>query len=388
MELTIPLTKPYKTGLELTYIAEAIDSGRLAADGAFTQRCSQLLSETFGISKVLMTPSGTAALEMAALLCDLQPGDEVILPSFTFVSTASAILRAGGKPIFIDIRPDTLNLDERLIESAINSRTKAIVPVHYGGIGCDMERIMALAQKHNLKVIEDAAQAVNSSYQGRSLGSIGNLGTFSFHHTKNYICGEGGALCVNDPSMVERAEILREKGTNRTQFIRGQVDKYTWVDLGSSYLPSEINCAFLYAQLLQLDWITSRRREVYEFYSDHLRPLEKLELLRLPVIPESCKSNYHVFYVILPDYNVREGLMSHLKQNGIEATFHYVPLHSSPMGSSLGYQAGDFPVTEDLSSRLLRLPIYPDLTPDEQSLIVHHLNGYLQNLDVKVLVEA
>jgi dTDP-4-amino-4,6-dideoxygalactose transaminase len=388
MKPRIPFTKPYTTGQELRYIAEAIDSGHLAADGYFTERCTKLLGEALGISKVLLTPSGTAALEIAALLLELQPGDEVILPSFTFVSTANAILRAGGTPIFVDIRADTLNLDEGLIESAITSQTKAIAPVHYGGTACHMERIMAIARKHNLKVIEDAAQAVNAWYQGRSLGSIGNLGTFSFHHTKNYICGEGGALCVNDSSLIERAEILREKGTNRTQFIRGQIDKYTWVDVGSSYLPSEINSAFLFAQLLQLDPITSRRREIYEFYLDHLRPLEELGVLRLPVIPDSCESNYHMFYVILPDSKVREGLRSYLKQNGIEATFHYVPLHSSPMGKSLGYAAGDLPITEDLSSRLLRLPIYPDLTQDEQSLIVHHLNVYLQNLDSRVLVGA
>ncbi len=388
MRATIPFTKPFIAGQELTYIAEAISSGNLAADGYFTQRCSQLISETLGIAKVLLTPSGTAALEIAALLCDFQPGDEVILPSFTFVSTASAILRANAKPIFLDIRPDTLNLDENLIEAAITSRTKAIVPVHYGGIACEMNRIMELAQKHDLKVIEDAAQAVNASYHGRSLGSIGNVSAFSFHHTKNYICGEGGALCVNDPSLVERAEILREKGTNRTQFIRGQVDKYTWVDVGSSYLPSEINCAFLYAQLLQLDWITSRRRALYEFYLDQLRPLAEVGLLRLPVTPQSCESNYHVFYVILSDSKVREGLMAYLKQNGIESTFHYIPLHSSPMGKSLGYQTNDLPVTEDLASRLLRLPIYPDLTQDEQLLIIHHVNAYLKSLDIKVLVQV
>lgn len=388
MTVAIPFTKPFRTGQELSYIAEAINSGKVAADGYFTQRCSQLLGEALGVSRVLMTPSGTAALEIAALLCDLKPGDEVILPSFTFVSTASAIVRANGKPIFIDIRPDTLNLDESLIEPAITSHTKAIMPVHYGGTGCEMDRIMEIARKYDLKVIEDAAQAVNAWYGGRSLGSIGNLGTFSFHHTKNFHCGEGGALCINDPNLVARAEILREKGTNRTQFVRGEVDKYSWVDLGSSYLPSEINCAFLYAQLLGMDWITARRREVYEFYQDHLRQLEEQGLLRLPVIPKPSESNYHLFYVILPASKTREGLTAYLKQNGIEATFHYVPLHSSPMGRAFGYHANDLPITEDLSSRLLRLPIYPDLTQDEQSLIIHHLNVYLKKVDTRVLVQA
>ncbi|MGI8732382.1 MAG: dTDP-4-amino-4,6-dideoxygalactose transaminase [Pyrinomonadaceae bacterium] len=388
MKAAIPFTKPFTTGMEITYIAEAITSGNVQADGYFTQRCAELLVETLGVLRILMTPSGTAALEMAALLCDLKPGDEVILPSFTFVSSASAVVRANGKPIFVDIRPDTLNLDESLIESAITPKTKAIMPVHYGGTACEMDRIMEIARRYDLKVIEDGAQAVNARYGGRSLGSIGNLGAFSFHHTKNFICGEGGALCVNDPSMVERAEILREKGTNRGQFVRGEVEKYTWVDLGSSYLPSEINCAFLYAQLLKLDWITARRREVYEFYVDHLRPLEEQGILRLPVIPESCESNYHVFYVILPDSKTREGLADYLKQNGIEANFHYVPLHSSPMGKTFGCPPNDLPVTDDLSSRLLRLPIYPDLTEDEQALIIYHLKAYLQNVDTRILVQV
>lgn len=388
MRAKIPFTRPFKTGNELTYIAEAINSGNVAADGYFTQRCSQMLVETLGIPKVLMTPSGTAALEIAAMLCDLKPGDEVILPSFTFVSTASAVVRANGKPVFVDIRPDTLNLDESLIEGAITSRTKAIMPVHYGGTACEMDQIMEIARKYDLKVIEDAAQAVNASYDGRSLGSIGHLGTFSFHHTKNFICGEGGALCINDQSLVERAEILREKGTNRAQYIRGQVDKYSWIALGSSYLPSEINCAYLYAQLLELDWITTRRRKIYESYRQHLQSLEDAGSLRLPVVPESCESNYHMFYVILPDSQTREGLMTYLTRNSIEATFHYVPLHSSPMGKTFGYQAQDLPVTEDLSSRILRLPIYPDLTEEEQLSIINHLNLYFQKLDTKVLVHS
>ena len=384
----IPFTKPYITGDELTFIGEAINKGDLSSDGFFSQSCSQLLARTLGISRVLMTPSGTAALEIATLLCDLEPEDEVILPSFTFVSSASSVVRAKGKPVFVDIRPDTLNLDEELIESAITSKTKAIIPVHYGGTACEMDRIMAVAQRNDLKVIEDAAQAVNASYNGRFLGSIGHMGAFSFHHTKNFISGEGGALCINDPNLIRRAEILREKGTNRTQFLRGEVDKYTWVDLGSSYLQSEIDCAFLYAQLLKMDWITAERRRVYEFYLHHLRSLEEQGLLKLPATPRSCELNYHVFYVILPDSNTRQGLMDFLKRQGIQATFHYVPLHSSPMGQRFGYRPTDLPITEDLSLRILRLPIYPGLTEDEQLEIIHYLSAYLLKADSQILVQT
>src|SRR5215468_2682286 len=301
MQPRIPFNKPFIAGKELHYIARAIDSGQLAGDGYFTKHCCRVFEEQLGIHKILMTPSCTAALEMAAMLCDLGPGDEVILPSFTFVSTANAFVRLGAKPVFVDIRPDTLNLDERLIESAITPRTKAIFPVHYAGVSCAMNSIMTVATKHNLVVVEDAAQGVNAFYDGRALGAIGHLGTYSFHDTKNYISGEGGALCINAPEMVERAEIIRDKGTNRSQFFRGEVDKYTWVDIGSSYVPSEICCAFLYAQLEMLETITNRRRKVYELYRHHLEPLEAEGLLRLPVIPEGCDSNYHIFYILLPD---------------------------------------------------------------------------------------
>lgn len=374
----IPFNKPFIAGKELYYIAQAVTLGNIASDGYFTEKCSRLLEERYGIHKVLMTPSCTAALEMAAILCDLRPGDEVILPSFTFVSTASAFVRLGAKPVFIDIRPDTLNIDENLIEAAITPKTKAIFPVHYAGVACDMDRIMAIAKKHNLLVVEDAAQGVNAFYDGRALGSIGHFGTYSFHETKNYICGEGGALCINSPEMVERAEIIRDKGTNRQQFFRGQVDKYTWVDLGSSYVLSEISCAFLYGQLEMLDAIAERRRKIYQLYHLRLKPLEAAAFLRLPSIPEHCVSNYHLLYLLLPDVRTRNELLDFLKQGGIEAVFHYVPLHSSPMGRRFGYKDGDLPITEDLSGRLLRLPFYYEITEVEQKHVVEQLTSFLE----------
>ena len=366
----IPFNKPFVAGKELYYIAQAVTMGNLAGDGYFTKQCSQLFEERFSIQKVLMTPSCTAALEMAAMLCDLGPGDEVILPSYTFVSTANAVVRLGAKPVFVDIRADTLNMDENLIEGAITPKTKAILPVHYAGIGCEMDRIMAIAKKHGLWVIEDAAQGVGSYYNNRALGTIGHLGAYSFHETKNYICGEGGALCINAPELISRAEIIRDKGTNRSQFFRGEVDKYTWVDIGSSYVPSEISCAFLYAQLEMLDSIAERRKAIYKHYRMLLRPLEVQGVLRLPTIPEDCKSNYHMFYVLLPDMETRDALMAYLKQQNILAVFHFVPLHSSPMGKKFGYAEGGLPNTEQLSARLLRLPFYYEMTKDEQEYIV------------------
>jgi dTDP-4-amino-4,6-dideoxygalactose transaminase len=374
----VPFNKPFIVGKELYYIAQAVAFGNIAGDGFFTQSCCRILEERFGIHKVLMTPSCTAALEMAAMLCDLKPGDAVILPSFTFVSTANAFVRLGAKPVFVDIRPDTLNLDECRIEEAITPNTKAIFPVHYAGVACEMDRIMTIAKQHNLLVVEDAAQGVNAFYNGHALGSIGQLGTYSFHETKNYICGEGGALCINSPEMVERAEIIRDKGTNRKEFFRGQVDKYTWVDIGASCVPSEICCAFLYAQLEMLDAITERRRKIYQFYRQHLKPLEAEGLLRLPHRPDDCDSNYHLFYILVPDMATRDDLLTHLKQNGIQAVFHYVPLHSSPMGQMLGYKEGDLPVTEELSGRLLRLPIYYDITEEEQRYVIEQLAHFLK----------
>jgi dTDP-4-amino-4,6-dideoxygalactose transaminase len=372
----IPFNKPYISGKEMHYIAQAVAGGSIAADGPFTKRCAALLETEFGIAKVLMTPSCTAALEIAAMLCDLGPADEVILPSYTFVSTANAIVRLGARPVFVDVRPDTMNIDEELIEQAITLRTKAIFPVHYAGVACEMDRIMEIADRHQLLVVEDAAQAVNAYYKGRPLGSIGHLAAYSFHETKNYVCGEGGALCINVPQFIERAEILREKGTNRSRFLRGMVDKYTWVDVGSSYVPSEISCAFLYAQLESLEAIGRRRREIYDFYRHHLTPLEQHGLLRLPAIPECCEGNDHMFYVILNDADVRDGLIAHLKEQGIAAVFHYVPLHTAPVGSRFGYRAGDLPVTEDLAARLVRLPFYCELAETEQMEIVSRIKEF------------
>jgi dTDP-4-amino-4,6-dideoxygalactose transaminase len=372
----IPFNRPFIAGKELYYIARAVALGNIGGDGHFTQQCSRLLEERFGIHRVLMVPSCTAALEMAAMLCDLGPGDEVILPSFTFVSTANAVVRLGAEPVFVDVRPDTLNLDDALIEDAITPRTKAIFPVHYASIGCEMDRILAVARAYGLRVVEDAAQAVNAWYEGRALGSLGDLGTYSFHETKNYICGEGGALCINDPALVERAEIIRDKGTNRRQFFRGQVDKYTWVDVGSSYVPSEICCAFLYAQLEMLETIAERRQALYHFYQEQLRPLEAQGLLRLPHIPANCTGNAHLFYVLLPDLATRQALLEHLRREEVYAVFHYVPLHSSPMGQKYGYRPGDLPITEDISGRLIRLPLAYTMTTEEQLRVVSAIGSF------------
>lgn len=376
----IPFNRPFIAGKELHYIAKAVTLGNIAGDGHFTKACSHLLEERFGIHKVLLTPSCSAALEMAAMLCDLGPGDEVIVPSFTFVSTVNAFVRLGARPVFVDIRPDTLNIDDSLVEQAITPRTKAIFPVHYAGVGCEMDRIMAIAQKYHLRVAEDAAQGVNAFYDGRALGSIGHLGCYSFHETKNYICGEGGALCINDPALLRRAEIIRDKGTNRQQFFRGEVDKYTWVDVGSSYVPSEICSAFLYGQLEMLEPIAQRRREIHQFYRRHLKPMEAEGVLRLPYTPEDCRSNYHMFYVLLPDVQTRDGLLSHLKSQGIHAVFHYVPLHSSPMGRKFGYNDGDLPVTEEFSGRLLRLPFYYEISEDEQTVVAAEIESFCKSL--------
>jgi dTDP-4-amino-4,6-dideoxygalactose transaminase len=372
----IPFNKPFIAGKELYYIAQAVTMGNLSGDGYFTKKCAELMQERFGIKKILMTPSCTASLEMAAQLCDVEPGDEVIMPSYTFVSTASAFVRSGAKPVFIDIRPDTLNIDETLIEDAITDRTKAICVVHYAGVACEMDRIMAIARRHNLLVVEDAAQGVNSFYNGRALGSIGDLGCYSFHETKNYICGEGGALCINDPAMTQRAEIIRDKGTNRQRFFRGEVDKYTWVDVGSSYVPSEICSAFLYAQLEEMDRISERRREIYQNYRRALKPLEAAGFLQLPVIPEDCKSNFHMFFVTVPSAEIRDQALAAMKEAGVRAVFHYVPLHSSPKGKELcGEQT--LPVTEDLSARLLRLPFFHEIDASEQQAVIKVLSDLL-----------
>lgn len=377
METRIPFNKPFIAGKELYYIAQAVTFNNLSGDGYFTRQCTRLLEQKFGIHRVQLTPSCTAALEMAAMLCNLGPGDEVILPSFTFVSTANAIARLGAKPVFVDIRPDTLNIDENLIEPAINEKTRAIFVVHYAGVACEMERIMATARKHGLLVVEDAAQAVNAFYNGRALGSIGQLGCYSFHETKNYISGEGGALCINDPALVERAEIIRDKGTNRQKFFRGLVDKYTWVDIGSSYVPSEIVSAFLCGQLEMMGPISDRRRDIYQYYRQAFKPLEAEGLLQIPHIPEDCTSNYHMFYVVTRDAHTRDGLLGHLQQRGIGAVFHYVPLHSSPMGRKLGCSDVSLPVTDSVSARLLRLPFYYTITEAEQAEVVREISEFL-----------
>jgi dTDP-4-amino-4,6-dideoxygalactose transaminase len=374
----IPFNKPFIAGKELFYIAQAVTLGNIGGDGHFTKACGRLMEERFGVDHVLLTPSCTAALEMAALMLDLSEGDEVIMPSFTFVSTANAVALRGARPVFVDIRPDTLNLDESLIERAITPRTRAIFPIHYAGVGCEMDAIMAIAYTHGLCVVEDAAQGVHSHYKGRALGSIGHLGCYSFHETKNYICGEGGALCVNDRLMLDRAEIIRDKGTNRRQFFRGQVDKYTWVDIGSSYVPSEIVSAFLYGQLEMLDAIRDRRRENYAFYHGRLAELEGDALLRRPVVPRHCESNYHMYYILLPTQELRDGLLKHLNAAGIGAVFHYVPLHSAKKGIELGGDPSALPVTTESSGRLLRLPLFYEITREEQERVCGEIERYLQ----------
>lgn len=376
MKPLIPFNKPFVTGRELEYIAAAVKNSRISGDGEFSKKCQTLMQDVFSAHKILLTTSCTSALEMGVLLCDLKPGDEVILPSFTFVSTANAFVIRGIVPRFVDIRPDTKNLDETLVEAAVCEKTRAIMPVHYAGVGCEMGTIMRLAKKYGLKVIEDAAQGVNATYNDKYLGTIGHLGAYSFHETKNYSSGEGGALVINSEEMVERAEILREKGTNRTEFSRGGVDKYTWVDIGSSYLPSDILAAFLYAQLEALDEINDMRKLAYQMYSDRLQPLAAEGLLELPVIPQACRTNYHMFYILVRDLDTRSALIAYLARKGILAVFHYVPLHDSPMGRKLGCGGTDLPVTQQISERLLRLPFYCDLKEAEINAICNEISAF------------
>ncbi|MEQ8788001.1 MAG: dTDP-4-amino-4,6-dideoxygalactose transaminase [Pirellulaceae bacterium] len=367
----VPFHRSHLTGGERQYLQQVLDSGSIASDGPFTRRCAALLQQETGSAAVLLTPSCTAALEMAADLCGLKPGDEVIMPSFTFVTTASAFVRCGARPVFVDISPETLNLDPAKVERAITPRTRAIVAVHYAGVACQMDALLALADAYELVLVEDAAHALSGAYQGRPLGSLGRLGCFSFHDTKNYACGEGGALVVNDERLTERAEILRDKGTNRRQFLRGAVDKYTWVDVGSSFVPSELACAFLCAQLEQLEEIRRLRRERYDAYMRQLTPLGDAGLLTLPRIPEDCDSSYHLFHALTPTAAARQQLLDHLRRQNVGAAFHYVPLHDSPVGRRFGRRLGDLPVTEDVAARLIRLPLYPGLSPHEQQHVVH-----------------
>ena len=367
--MTVPFNKPYMTGKELWYISQAHASGHLAGDGQFTKKCSAWLEQRTGSQKALLTHSCTAALEMAAILADIQPGDEVIMPSYTFVSTANAFVLRGATPVFVDIRPDTLNIDETKIEAAITPRTKAIAPVHYAGVGCEMDTIMDIARRHNLLVIEDAAQGIMSTYKGRPLGSIGHMAALSFHETKNIISGEGGALLINDPRFVERAEIIREKGTNRGQFFRGQVDKYTWVDAGSSYLPGEIVTAFLWAQMEEADAINKRRLEIWDTYHRFLGQAERANKIRRPIVPVACSHNAHMYYVLLPDLAARTDFMNRLKQGGVGSVFHYVPLHSSPFGRNAARSHGDMTQTANLSERLVRLPLWLGLEEIQAEVI-------------------
>ena len=356
--MNIPFNKPYMTGKELWYISQAHASGHLAGDGQFTKKCSGWLELRTGSQKALLTQSCTAALEMAAILADVRPGDEVIMPSYTFVSTANAFVLRGATPVFVDIRPDTLNIDESSIEAAITPRTKVIVPVHYAGVSCEMDTIMEIARRHNLLVIEDAAQGIMSSYKGRPLGSIGHMAALSFHETKNIISGEGGALLINDPRFVERAEMIREKGTNRSQFFRGQVDKYTWVDIGSSYLPGEIVAAFLWAQMEEADAITKRRLDIWANYHQWFANLENAGKVRRPIVPRECVHNAHMYYLLLPSLDQRTALIESLKSKGIYPVFHYIPLHSSPRGQKVGRAVGDMTNTNNTGDRLLRLPLW------------------------------
>lgn len=376
----IPFNKPYMTGRELYNLAQANFNGMLAGDGPFTKRCHQWLEESTNTKKALLTHSCTAALEMSALLLDIQPGDEVIMPSFTFVSTANAFVLRGAVPVFVDIRPDTLNLDEQLIEQAITSKTRAIVPVHYAGVSCEMDTIMDIAAHHNLAVVEDAAQGVMSTYKGRSLGSIGNLGAYSFHETKNIISGEGGALLVNDERYIQEAEIIREKGTDRSRFFRGQVDKYTWQVAGSSFLPGETTAAFLAAQLDDAVSITERRRDVWNAYHSLFAELESREVVRRPVIPEECHHNAHMYYLLLNKKVNRDRILSDLRSCGINCVFHYVPLHSSPGGMKYGRVSGSMNVTDCQSESLIRLPLWIGLTSDQLNFISSNIQSLCESL--------
>ncbi len=373
--MRIPFNRPSLAGRELDYIAEAVRSGHISGDGDFTHKCQGLLEQALGVPRALLTTSCTDALEMTALLLDIQPGDEVIVPSFAFVSTVNAFVLRGARPVFCDVRPDTLNLDETQAERLVTPRTRAVVVLHYAGVACEMDPILDLAARHRVAVIEDNAHGLFGRYRGRLLGTLGCLATQSFHETKNFQCGEGGALLINDPGFVERAEILREKGTNRSRFFRGQVDKYTWVDVGSSFLPSDLLAAFLYAQLEARDRIQTRRRQIWDRYREGLADWAELHGVELPVVPPHCEQSYHMFYLLPPSLERRQALIAHFKSHGILAVFHYLPLHLSEMGQKLGGRPGDCPVTEDVSDRLVRLPFYNDLSDQDQDEVLDRVLG-------------
>lgn len=366
----IPFNRPSFEGDELAYVAEGIASGHVSGDGPFTRRCRELLEQTLDVPRVLLTTSCTHALEMAALLLDIGPGDEVVVPSFTFVSTINAFVMRGARPRFVDVRPDTLNLDESLLPHLLNSRTRAVVPVHYAGVGCEMADIMRICDARGIAVVEDNAHGLLGRYRGRLLGTFGALAAQSFHETKNFSCGEGGALVINDPALVEPAEIIREKGTNRSRFFRGQVDRYTWVGLGSSYLPSDLLAAILYAQLEARDRIQSRRRRVWNYYHDNLAAWSAEQGVSVPCVPDHCEQSYHMYYLVLPSHAAQLALIAHLKERGIMSVFHYLPLHLSPMGQHFGGRVGECPVTESIADRLVRLPFFNSLDESEQARVV------------------
>jgi dTDP-4-amino-4,6-dideoxygalactose transaminase len=374
--IRIPFNRPFATGHELDYIRAAIATPKFSGDGRFTARCHQLLEQSLGIQKALLTTSCTHALEMAALLLDTGPEDEVMVPSFAFPSAANAFVLRGAKPVFVDVRADTLNIDENQIEQRITNRTKAIFLVHYAGVGCEMDKIMAIARRHGIAVVEDNAHGLYGKYRGRYLGTFGQLATLSFHETKNFSCGEGGALLINDGNFNERAEILREKGTDRSKFFRGEIDKYTWVDVGSSYLPSDLLAAFLRAQLEHRDQIQSMRRQIWETYACELASWAKTNGVRLATVPAECEQSYHMFCAIMPSFESRQALISYLAGLGILAVFHYLPLHLSPMGLRFGGRQGDCPVTEDLTDRLIRFPFFTGMSSSEQTRVIEAVHGF------------
>ncbi|MDQ7027804.1 MAG: dTDP-4-amino-4,6-dideoxygalactose transaminase [Anaerolineae bacterium] len=376
MTYKIPFNKPVTVGSEMDYIQQAIHSGHISGDGLFTKKSHQLLEDILGVPQVLLTTSCTHALEMSALLLDFQAGDEVIVPSFTFVSSINAFVLRGAKPVFADIRPDTLNIDESKLESLITKRTKAIVIVHYGGVACEMDTIMEIANRHGIAVVEDNAHALFGKYKGKYLGTFGKFATQSFHETKNIQCGEGGALIINDPELMERAEIIREKGTNRSRFFRGQIDKYTWVDVGSSYLPSDMLAAFLYAQLEERETIQATRKHIYDTYVENLSDWAEEHHVQTPFVPDHVDHAYHNYFLLLPSLEVRTRLIAYLKNKGILAVFHYLPLHLSDMGQEFGGKAGDCPVTEDIADKLLRLPFYNSMTDDDIQAVVQALHDF------------
>lgn len=372
----IPFNKPPLIGKEFDYMQQAINAGHISGDGVFTKKCHTLLEEALGIPKALLTTSCTHALEMVALLLEIQPEDEVIFPSFTFVSTVNAFVLRGARPIFADIRPDTLNIDEQKIEKLISPRTKAIVVVHYAGVGCEMDSILEIANRHHLPVVEDNAHGLFGKYKGKYLGTFGCLATQSFHETKNFSCGEGGALLINDPDHIERSEIIREKGTNRSRFFRGMVDKYTWVDLGSSYLPSDMLAAYLFAQLDQRNQVQEKRKHIWDTYDHALRDWAKTNGIRQPIIPDYCEQTYHMYYLLMPSLEVRTRFIELMKYHGILCVFHYLPLHLSDMGIRFGGKPGDCPVTEDISDRLVRLPFYYGLREEELAFIINSICAF------------